>query len=90
MNEKIELLRLILNMRLRYVVSWGIVVLSYDINANAFDIMWSSYLGDPDNSAFFQQTIYPDKMIDKIIKEQQAKLKRDIPNNEKDILKSIL
>ena len=90
MTEKIELLRLILSMRLKYVNNWGNVAVRTEPYNEVFSITWSSFLGDPDNSAFFQSTTYPEKMIDKIIKEQKNKLKRDMPNNEKDILKSIL
>ena len=88
MNEKIEVLNNILQTRLRYVRNWGQVELIHE--NGLLTIIWSSFLGDPDNNAFFQSTIYPECMLDKIIKEQTVKLKRDIPANERELLKSIL
>ena len=90
MKEKLNLLETVLQMRLKHIVNWGDVVFTHDTEKGLLTITWKSFLGDPDNSAFFQQTIYPDKMIDKVIREQKNKLKRDIPTIEKEILKSIL
>jgi len=88
MNDKLQLLDGILNIRLKYVRSWGQVAVG-KVN-DTFTIEWSQYQGDPENTAFFQSTAYPSEMIDKVIKEQKAKLKRDIPEYERELLKSIL
>jgi uncharacterized membrane protein YcaP (DUF421 family) len=90
MKEKINLLETVLQMRLKHIRNWGDVVFVHDEQNGLLNITWKSFLGDPDNNAFFHQTIYPEKMIDKVIREQKNKLKRDIPTIEKEILKSIL
>lgn len=92
MNDKLEVLNNILQARLRYVRSWGKAAARHENNLNGDNlvIVWSEYRGDSGNPAFFQATTYPIKMIDKIIKDQTAKLKRDLPEHERELLKSIL
>jgi len=47
-------------------------------------------MGDPDNQAYFQETTYPIEMLGQVMREQKAKLKKDIPDVEKEVLKGVL
>ena len=89
MNEQLIQLNDILQTRVKYVRSWGSVMVEQPTK-NTFSIKWYSYQGDPDNTSRFQITTYPINMLGFIIKEQSRKLKKDIPKEEQEVLKSIL
>ena len=90
MKEKIEILDDILQTRIRYLYKWNCVKISKH-NKRNFSVKWYGYyMEDPDNFGLFQETTYPMKEIDDIINDQKRKLKKDIPGNEKEVLKTIL
>lgn len=78
----------ILQARVRYVHSWNAVSLTF--NKSTFTIRWHEYQGDPENTNFFQETTYPVSMVPKITSDQAKKLKKDIPETERMILKDVL
>lgn len=89
-QTEIQLARLtsILDLRVKFLREWHAV--SVSSNKTKFSIKWHEWAGDPSNSAFFQEITYPIEMLPKIIKSQLNKLKRDLTDTDKEILKSIL
>lgn len=89
MEAKLVILNNILQTRVRYVRSWNNVSTEMP-NKSTFVIKWYNHVLDPDNDSAFQCITYPVKMIDQVTKEQLRKLKKDIPDIEREILKSVL
>ena len=89
MEEQFEKLNAILQARVRYVRKWNAVDILRP-KKTSFIIKWYGYMGDPDNSAYFESKEYPIKFIEEQIKEHARKLKKDIPSNEYKILKKLI
>lgn len=88
MEDKIQLLTDILQTRVRYMRAWNAV----DVfnNKSKFTIKWHEWMGEPNNTALFQEVTYPIEMLDTEIRKQRDKLKKDIPECERNVLKSVL
>lgn len=86
--EKINLLTDVLSTRVRYMRAWNAVTVSH--NETLFTIRWYEWMGEPSNTALFQEITYPLDMLSRIITEQKNKLKKDIPDTDKNVLRLVL
>ena len=89
MEAKLVILNNILQTRVRYNHSWHNVSIEMP-NKSTFVIKWYNHVLEPENDARFMCITYPVKMIDQVTTEQLRKLKKDIPDIEREILKAIL
>lgn len=87
MINKLELLNNILQARVRYVRKWKSVSVSQD--NDTITIKWYCSYDDPLNTSLFQSITYPSVSLSTAISDQKRKLKRDVPQQELEILKSL-
>lgn len=74
-------------MRLRWIYKWNSVAV--DVKKNKIYIKWSNPVNDDESPDAFHTVVIPVSNVGKEIAEQKRKLLKDIPEIEREILRTL-